>query len=126
MRSRCSARGRRGYGAKRVARMERSAIRGGALVTSSGWLAKFRTLPVCDPTPIRRQNAGPHVAMERRVRPAARAGSKAVFDRIVVNVVDMPAEVRVVPYRVLPKASLPHVVLAAPVASDRQPTADNV
>jgi hypothetical protein len=58
-------------------------------------------------TPIGRQQPILDVAMERAVWPIADPCDMAVFDRIVVDVVDVPLKIGVVPDRMLPITALP-------------------
>src|SRR5207302_1355416 len=62
--------------------------------------------------PIFRQQALPHIGVERRVGPVAHAGNETVLHRIEVNVVDVTCEILVIANRVLPKASLPKQEIA--------------
>ena len=97
-------------GVASVARMERSVIRGSSLPLAEARIGHGAS------TPILRQNTLPCVAMERRMRPFVDLHHEPMFDRIEMNIIDMPYQVRLIPDGVLPITPLPKTVFTAPVA----------
>jgi hypothetical protein len=58
------------------------------------------------PLPI--VNALFHPAVESGIRPVARAIHQTVFDRLIVEVIEMPPKVPFIPPRMLPESPLPY------------------
>ena len=95
-----------------VARMS-AAISGTTLRSASGSPDHFRplrkTLSIVAgiASPIVWQRPLLHVAMKRRVRPIAYALHMTVLDRVEMNVIDVPIQIRLVADRILPIPTLP-------------------
>ena len=78
-------------------------------------MQRFRRNLIRAPIPV--QNAFPHKTVKGRMRPVAGGVHMTVFDRIVMDVIDVPRQVVLVAYLVLPIAPLPDAPLAfAPAA----------
>lgn len=69
-------------------------------------------LPQALPTPIQRIPTPRHPRMERRMRPVGHAGDMPVLHRVVVDVIDMAAQVVRVADQVFPVAALPDAAFA--------------
>lgn len=66
--------------------------------------------------PIGWEEVAADVAVQAGVRPIGGALDEAVFDRVVMDVVDVVAVVGFIPDQVLPKAALPYAAFAAPLS----------
>jgi len=94
--------------------MERSEIRVQAPVRRNPSRTRRRRRPIGG------QQTAPDKHVKRRIWPVAHPTNQLVLDRIEVDVVDVPLEIKLVPYRVLPKAPLPKCVSAIAMALDRR------
>ena len=71
-------------------------------------------------TPIRRQIAALHISMKTAVWPVAHARHEAMFDRIEMDVVDVPFQIAGIANDVFPIVSLPDALFPLSLLARRE------